>query len=232
MMKMYSSFRGINQMYMDFYENPDFVHKFLEILTNGYLKMTNNALEQGLLELNNDSSYQSSGGKSYTNELPQDDYKGNIRFADLWASAESQELSGVSPTMHKEFALNYEKRILRLFGLNGYGCCEPLHFLIDDILQVPNMRRISVSPFADYKIAAEKLGDRAIYSFKPNPAHLVGNFDKKTVYEYIKEVVTVGKKNGCKIEIILKDTHTCENHPERFIQWLEAAREAIDEIYN
>ena len=32
----------------------------------------------------------------------------------------------------------------------------------------------------------------------------------------------------CILEIILKDTHTCENRPERFTRWLEIARQEID----
>jgi len=145
----------------------------------------------------------------------------------LWASAESQELSGVSPSMHKEFALEYEKRILSKFGLTGYGCCEPLHDRLDDVLEIPNIRRLSISPFTDTKIAAEKLGGKAIYSFKPQPSHLVGRFDDDLVHKYLKEVIEVCDANGCKLEIILKDTHTCQNHPERFERWLETARRAV-----
>ena len=32
----------------------------------------------------------------------------------------------------------------------------------------------------------------------------------------------------CVLEIVLKDTHTCEHHPERFDDWTRIAREAID----
>jgi len=37
------------------------------------------------------------------------------------------------------------------------------------------------------------------------------------------------RRNGCVLEMILKDTHTCENHPERFDQWTRIARELIME---
>lgn len=112
MMERYSGLRGLNQMYLDFYENPDMVHQVMEIFTNGYINMIDAAAGKGLLEVNNYSSYVSTGGKSYTHELPAEGYDGKVRTKDLWASAESQELSGVSPSMHKEFALDYEKRIL------------------------------------------------------------------------------------------------------------------------
>jgi len=32
------------------------------------------------------------------------------------------------------------------------------------------------------------------------------------------------------MEIILKDTHTCEHHPERFDRWLAIAREVRAEF--
>jgi hypothetical protein len=32
------------------------------------------------------------------------------------------------------------------------------------------------------------------------------------------------------LEIILKDTHTCENHPERFDRWTQICREVIGEF--
>ena len=33
---------------------------------------------------------------------------------------------------------------------------------------------------------------------------------------------------NCVIEIILKDTHTCEHQPERFTQWTAIARELVE----
>ena len=30
------------------------------------------------------------------------------------------------------------------------------------------------------------------------------------------------------LEIILKDTHTCDHHPERFTLWTKIARELVD----
>jgi len=39
--------------------------------------------------------------------------------------------------MHNEFALKYEIPILSRFGLNSYGCCEPLHDKIKYLKQIP-----------------------------------------------------------------------------------------------
>ena len=33
-------------------------------------------------------------------------------------------------------------------------------------------------------------------------------------------------------EIILRDTHSCRNHPERFTKFVELTRRAIEQVYN
>ena len=130
--------------------------------------------------------------------------------------------------MHEEFVMQYERRLLSRFGLNGYGCCEDLTLKLDDALTIPNIRRMSISPFTtDLETCAEKLGDRCIFSWKPHPAHLVGGFDAARVREYIRHTLEVTKE--CVVEMILKDTHTCENHPERFTQWSDIARELAEQ---
>ena len=35
--------------------------------------------------------------------------------------------------------------------------------------------------------------------------------------------------DGCQVEIILKDTHTCEHQPQRFDRWTKLARQAVVE---
>ena len=78
-----------------------------------------------------------------------------------------------------------------------------------------------------WNAAREKLRGRAIFSWKPQPAHLVGDFDAEAVRGYIRHTLEVCAEHGCVLEMILKDTHTCENHPERFDQWTQIAREEI-----
>ena len=83
----------------------------------------------------------------------------------MWASAEAQEMALVSPAMHREFVLEYEERLLAPFGLNGYGCCEDLTRKLDDVLAIPNIRRISIAPWADVDACAERLGGGCIFSW-------------------------------------------------------------------
>ena len=224
----YIYLRGENRYMEDLMDAPDFVHEVMSFFEQGHHRLLQQMIDLNLLSLNNDNTYHSSGGNGYTDQLPALGFDpAHVRPCDLWASAESQELAGVSPRMHREFALEYESRLLAPFGLTGYGCCEDLSRKIEDILQIPTMRRISISPFADLEKSAAALRGRAIYSWKPQPSHLVGQFQPEMVRAYIRRAIQACKAQGCYLEMILKDTHTCERRPERFDEWTRIAREEI-----
>jgi len=227
LMSQYTHWRGLNETMMDMYDNPSLLHDAMAFLEEGHRRVIRQYEDLNLLSLNNDGTYHSSGGVGYTDELPAAGFDpGRVRPRDLWASAEAQELAQVSPAMHAEFSTPYEKRLLAPFGLNGYGCCEDLTLKLGDVFTIPNIRRISISPFANVETCAEKLGRRYIFSWKPNPAHLVGRFDPEALRAYIGHTLEVAR--GCVLEMILKDTHTCENHPERFAEWTRIARELVE----
>lgn len=224
LMALYCKWRGLEQVMWDMYDNPNMLHDAMSFLEEGHRQLVQQYIDYNLLSLNNDETYHSSGGNGYTDELPQKDFNPErVRPCDMWSSAEAQEMAQVSPEMHREFILDYEKRLLEPFGLNGYGCCEDLSNKLDDVLTIPNIRRISISPWADVEKCADKIKGKCIFSWKPNPAYLVGEFNKEKIRENIKH--TLDATRDCVIEMILKDTHTCENHPERFTMWTDIAQE-------
>ncbi len=227
LMNLYTGLRGLEEVMMDMVANPGWLHDAMAFLEEGHRRLIQQYIDQNLLSLNNDATYNSTGGNGYTAELPREDFDGTVRPCDMWASAEAQELALVSPDMHREFSLDYEKRLLAPFGLTGYGCCEDLTHKLDDVLTIPNIRRISISPFADVDACAGKLGDSAIFSWKPHPSHLVGEFNPDFIRDYIRHTLEVTR--GCIVEMILKDTHTCEHHPERFTLWTQIARELAEQ---
>ncbi|HUX00050.1 MAG: hypothetical protein WBD63_02260 [Phycisphaerae bacterium] len=229
LMNEYTSLRGLNQVMMDMYDNPGMLAEAMAFLEEGHRRRIRQMLALGVLALNNDGTYQSTGGVGYTDELPKPGYDGeHVRLCDLWASAEAQELALVSPEMHERFCLQYERRLLEPFGLNGYGCCEDLTRKLDHVLRIPNIRRISIAPSADVAKCAERLGRQAIFSWKPKPQMLVGGFDPKAIRQYLREALEATR--GCVFEMILKDTHTCENRPERFDTWVRLAREEVERL--
>jgi hypothetical protein len=228
LMNLYTSLRGLQEVMVDMIENPGMLREAMGFLEEGHRRLVQQYVERNLLSLNNDGTYHSSGGVGYTDELPPKDGDPNrVRPRDMWASAEAQEMALVSPEMHEEFVLRYERRLLAPFGLNGYGCCEDLTRKLDYVLTIPRIRRISISPFADVEACAAKLRDKCIFSWKPHPAHLAGAFHPERIRQYIRHALEATR--GCVFEMILKDTHTCDNHPERFTQWTKIARELVSE---
>jgi hypothetical protein len=224
LMSTYVFLRGLEQVMWDMYDNPAMLHEAMAFLEEGNRRTVQQYIDQNLLSLNNDGTYHSSGGLGYSSELPKPDYDpARIRPCDMWSSAEAQEMATVSPKQHDEFILQYEKRLLAPFGLNGYGCCEDLTEKLDDVLTIPNIRRVSIAPLANVDRCANKIGNKAIFSWKPQPSHLVGEFDRDFVRGYIKHTLDVTK--GGVVEMILKDTHTCQSHPERFTMWTDIAQD-------
>ncbi len=227
LMNQYTALRGLEQVLLDMYEAPEMLHEAMAFLEEGHRRMLQQYEALNLLSLNNDNTYHSSGGVGYTDELPAPGFDpARVRPCDMWSSAEAQELALVSPEMHEEFALAYERRLLAPFGLNGYGCCEDLTRKLDRVLTIPRLRRVSIAPSADVVACAEQVGRRCIFSWKPQPAMLVGGFDAEAVRRYLAAGLAATK--DCVTEVILKDTHTCENHPERFDEWTRIARALVE----
>lgn len=227
----FARLRGLAQLYLDMVDRPEWLHRILNFMVAGNLEMLNFLEKNNLLSLNNNANYVGSGGLGFTDELPQPDFDGiQVRTKDLWGGATTQMFSEVSPAMHEEFALQYEKRLLERFGLNCYGCCEPLHKKIDIIRKhIPRIRRISMSPWVDVEEAAEKLGNNCIFSYKPNPAIVAGEeWNAEAVRHSIYN--TLKKTRGCIIELIMKDVHTCRNQPPRLWEWTKIAMGVANEF--
>ena len=233
LMSQYTDWRGLEEVMIDMVDQPQMLHDAMAFLTEGHRRVLQQYIDQNLLSINNDGTYHSSGGNGYSEELPRPDYDPDrVRPCDMWASAESQEMAQVSPKMHAEFITHYEKQLLEPFGLTGYGCCEDLSRKLDNVFTIPHIRRISISPFADVDVSAEQLKGDYIFSWKPQPMHLVGSFREEVVRAYIRHTIKVAQASDCVLEMILKDTHTCEHHPERFDRWLEIAREEVNRVSN
>jgi hypothetical protein len=232
LMAMWTAWRGLEEVMMDMIAEPEFLHDAMAFLTEGLGNLTLEWEKNGLLEPNHDNTYHSSGGNSWLEAPPSTSFDPeNVKRKDMWASAESQELTCVGPAMHREFALQYERQLLEPFALNGYACCDVLDNKIEDVFSIPNLRRISISPFSRVEVCAPQMRDRAIFSWKPHPTHLVGEFHPEKIYEYLKMNLEICRDHGCLTEVILKDTHTVDGKPERFDEWSRLARRAVDVVY-
>lgn len=217
--------RGLENLMLDMYDNPEGVHRLMSFLRDGQLKKLDFLEEKGLLSLNTEGTYVGSGGFGWTKELPQADFNPKkVRTIDMWGFTDSQETVGVSKDMFGEFIFPYQKPIQERFGLNCYGCCEPIDPRWEVVQKVPRLRRVSASPWADRRKMAEYLGNRYVMSMKPSPTPLAGSsIDEDEIRRELREDLQAVK--GCQVEIIMKDNHTIGNNPQNVIDWTRIAKE-------
>lgn len=221
---------GVQEALMDLVLRPEMVHKGMDRLVNAYLSRLDQYEQMGLLSLNNGYNRIGSGGLGYTDELPQPDFNPeHIRPKDMWGSSTAQIFSEVSPEMHEEFALQYEIRWMERFGLNYYGCCEPLHRKMHILEKVPRLRKISMSRWINVDEAVSNVGSRYVFSYKPNPALLAEDtWSIDWAREELENVLKKAKAEGCIVEIIMKDISTVRYQPNRLWEWARMASELTE----
>ena len=219
--------RGLEQLYYDFFDYPDELHKAMSVMRDGYLDMMEFLERNKLLSLNNGNTYVGSGGYGFTEELPQADFAGNVRTKDMWGFSESQETVSLSAAMFEEFVFQYQLPILERFGLNCYGCCEPLDNRWQVVKKTPRLRRVSISAWADVEKSASLLEDKYIFSYKPPPSDLaVPNINQDSIRTKLRNFLQQTK--GCCVEIIMKDNNTLCNNPNNVTDWCRIAKEEVD----
>jgi hypothetical protein len=222
---------GVQELYLDLRDRPELVHKGIDRLMRAYLSTLDQFEQQNLLNLNNGYNRIGSGGMGYTDDLPQPDYDpAHVRAKDLWGSSASQIFDCVSPRMHWEFALQYEVRWMSRFGLNYYGCCDRLDGKMSILEKIPNLRKVSMCPFINVDRAVANMGNRYVFSYKPNPAVLAEdtwNLDKAR--HELKTVLDKAKAHGCVVEVIMKDISTVRYEPQRLWEWAKMATELSEE---
>jgi len=223
-----STWMGVEGALYTIIDKPDLMHALLSKMTNGYLSMIDQLEEQGLFS-NCQSLIHCTG--AYTDELPAPGYNPDKpRAKDMWMFGLAQMFSTVSPAMFKEFEIDYTTKICERFGLVYYGCCDPLDGKMDEVRMLPNVRKISMSPWANEERGAEEIGKDYVFSRKPNPAHVgMTNFDEELVRDHLKATLEVCDKNDCSLEIILKDISTVCYEPQRLEQWAKIAMETVEE---
>lgn len=219
---------GLQQAMMDLVMRPEMIHEAMRRTTDGFLAELDQMEALGLLPDTNGPYRVGSGGYAHTSQLPGRSSDGQpVRAMDSWGSGVAQIFSEISPEMHWEFSLQYELRWLERWGMTYYGCCEPLHKKIGLLQKIPNLRKISMSPWVKDEDAAKEIGRDYVYSLKPNPAILAE--DRWRPEQARKELRDrLDATRGCNVEIILKDISTVRYQPQRLWEWAAMAIEEAE----
>ncbi|MEI7905218.1 MAG: hypothetical protein WCI43_07390 [Candidatus Firestonebacteria bacterium] len=219
-------FKSPESILMDIIDRPEFLHKLTKRFFDWFNTLHTLLEERGLL---------GEGFKlihctgAFTDELPKPGFNPEQpRLTDNWIMAAAQIFSTVSPEMHDEFEIAYNKPAIERFGLGYYGCCEPLDRKIGIIKKIKNVRKISISPWAEKQRSAEAIGRDYVFSNKPTPAFLAPpDFHLDQVQADIKETIDICKRSQTPLEIVLKDVSTVNYKPERLTQWADMVMKLV-----
>ena len=148
-----------------------------------------------------------------------------------WYRTMAQGFSEISADMHGEFDIAYTLDVAKHFAYTYYGCCEALDKKLDVVFEIPNLRKVGVSPWANEEVMAERLGGKYVYARKPNPANVAVVTDPEEVRRETEKTVKLCIKHGCPVEFVLKDISTVSHRPQNLIVWSNAVSEVLDAYY-
>lgn len=218
---------GLENLMLFMYDDPDGLHQLMKFLHDDHLNYAKWSEAEGLLTPNTEGGY-GSGGMAYTTDLPTAGYtEGSpASLKDRWILLESQETVGVGPELFEEFIFPYQQSLAEHFGFVYYGCCEPVDSRWHIVKRMNNLRVVSISPWADQEVMAERLGHDYVFARKPNPAMIsTSTFDEALIRNDIRE--TMAAAGGQPLFFIMKDVHTLNHEPQRAARWVELAHEEI-----
>jgi len=221
-----SRYRGVTNLLMDLIERPEFMHKTIRKFTDISLSYIKQLEDLDLLDTN---TYSLHCTAIHTDDLPGKEFDGEkVTRKNIWGRGAAQIFGSVSKQMHEEFDINYMIETIGQCGLSYYGCCEPLDKKIDMVAKIPNLRKISITPWADVDIAAEAIGKKYVLASKPNPSSVaVPMLNKESLRKEIGRILDACKRNNCSCDIVLKDISSCHRRPLNIFEWEQTVMEMV-----
>jgi len=216
--------KGVESCYIDLLDRPELIHAIMERYTNAFIEHIEEINRLELYDVANNYCHCS---YTFNDRIPDEERltcKGTTYNG--WTFSMAQLFTSVSPELNREFEVPYMSRIFEYFDSIYYGCCERLDDRLEIIDTMPNIRKISCSPWSDREHFASVLPKKYIMSNKPTPAYLAeSSFDGDVVRRDIRRTIKAARDNGLGLEMLLKDISTVRNDPTRLWRWSEIAAE-------
>lgn len=222
-MDLLAQYMHLDDLFFNLVDEPEMMHAFVSRLTDVFLDRMRQYEEMGLLE---GDSYDLHCTPALTNDLHPD--RDHVKLNQVWGRSAAQILSVASPDMTEEFDIEYQKKAMAPFGLVYYGCCEPLDKKMDIVEKIPNLRKITVTPWADANAAIEAISGRYVVSAKSNPGLVATQSPYMDAIE--KEITTIVdacRRYGCTCDLVLKDITTVSGRTENLIEWEQTAMRIV-----
>jgi hypothetical protein len=209
--------RSVGAILEDVIDQPEFIVEVVKKFVDISISTLDQCERLGLLDPQ--MQYVHCTG-AYTNDLPPMEEGQAVPAAkNIWAFGMAQVFVNMSPTMHEEYEIELVRPLYERFGLLYYGCCEPLHNKISIVRKLKNVRKISMSPWADVQKGAENIHGDYVLSLKPNPAFLAIKFDGDNMAKTVCNAIAACRENNTPLEIIQKDISTIGYHLDYLDRW-------------
>lgn len=220
-----AEWRGVETLLWDLADRPEFMLSIVRKITDVRKEMMDQVEEMNLLD---GSSPYIHSTPALADVLPGEVKDGRLTRKNVWGRGAAQIFSNVSPAMLEEFEIPFVKEFFQDFGLVYYGCCEPLDKRIHIVREIPNLRKISITPWADVDNGAAQIGRDFVMANKPNPAHLAADvLDVELIRKETQRTLDACKRNHTPVELVLKDISSVNYHPEHLDLWAKVVMETV-----
>lgn len=217
---------GMEDVYYELYDNPDLIHACLNRLTESVLAGVKQVNDIGFF---NEIANTCHCSYVYDDSLlPAPNQGKGPNTKNGWAFGMAQLFTSVSRSLFEEFEIPYITRIAREFGKIYYGCCEREDDKLEMVRDIPNVMKVSCSPWSNREQFSEKIGKQLIMSNKPTPAFIAADrVDWQEVRKDLEYTVELAKRYTVNVEFILKDISTVCFKPDRLTRWAEIAMDVV-----
>lgn len=224
---------GMENMFYAMYDYPELFHKMINMLADDFVRYFKEMEERDMLVVNNGNDGVNQGSFAFSEQLVKPVTDRKVRVSDCWAYFDSQETVNFSADMFHEFFYEPFFKVASAVGHLSYGCCEPVNpFWDKTISKLPNLRKVSISPWCDEKFMGERLaGSDVVYLRKPSP-NFVGvgkNLDEDEFRRHIAHTLDVAK--DCQIQFAFRDVYNLEGQLDKPRRAVEIVREEIAKVY-
>lgn len=212
------SLMGIEAILYGVLDNPGFVHRMMDFVTDGYVGYHRQREASGQIDAEESWKYR------IHYEVLSDD-EDPAKLGQSWTYISAQSLMGFSPAMFDEFLQPYHARLAEVTGnQRGYfHGCEDLTQKLSIIRKMPNLRRVHISPWTDLESAVDQLGLDFVLETHGHPAEVVMVNTPEQMRASLERIVSIAGDSVT--DINLSDIETVNGDPSVLTTWARIAQE-------
>ena len=218
-------FVGYESLLAGMVENPDLIHAVMRFFTDAIIYNITQAEKRGYLP---DAS------RDMWNDIPtyfadQPMHTPAKSLSQMVCITGGEEFDPVSPDMCEEFLFRYEREIYTHYRYTHYGCCESFDNKWHLLKSIPNLKMYSCSPWTDIREAVENMGTGFAIDWRVKVQDIIYKQDKRAMRDEVQNGLNIA--SGCPIAAVLQDVETVNGNPNLVSEWVEAARQGVEESH-